>query len=66
MIVDRWITSSRSNGTGGSNCVQVLKPSLADVVMARNSRTPNGGTLTFTVAERAAFVAGAKAGEFDV
>jgi len=31
----------------------------------RNSRNPGGGTALFTEAEWSAFIAGAKAGEFD-
>jgi len=33
--------------------------------MVRNSRNPNGGTLTFTLAEWAAFTSGVRGGEFD-
>jgi hypothetical protein len=57
----RWRKSSFS--TTASNCVE-----LADVgsaVLMRDSKHPEGGALGFTRAELAAFVAGAKAGEYD-
>ncbi|GAA5167560.1 DUF397 domain-containing protein [Pseudonocardia eucalypti] len=57
-----WRKSTRSNPSG--ECVQVAK--LTDGQLAvRNSRDPEGGTLYFTRGEMVAFLAGAKAGEFD-
>jgi hypothetical protein len=59
-----WKKSSRSNGNGGNNCVEVaLAPDGAAV---RDSKDPHGPALVFTTAEWAAFVGGAKDGEFDV
>lgn len=58
----RWIKSSHSNAEG--NCVEVA--ALADGSVAlRNSRDPEGPALVYTPAEVAAFLAGAKDGEFD-
>lgn len=57
-----WRKSRRSNPSG--NCVE-----LADLpsgrVAVRNSRHPAGPALIYTDAEIAAFILGAKEGEFD-
>lgn len=59
-----WRKSSRSGGNGGSNCVEVA--ALADGRIAvRNSNAPDAGTLFFTRAEMAAWIAGVQAHEFD-
>ncbi|MFJ9717457.1 DUF397 domain-containing protein [Streptomyces sp. NPDC101213] len=58
----RWIKSSHSNAEG--NCVEVAVLDGGGVAM-RNSRDPDGPALVYTPAEVAAFVAGAKDGEFD-
>lgn len=58
----RWIKSRRSNAEG--NCVEVAVLGEGGVAM-RNSRDPDGPALVYTPAEVAAFVAGAKDGEFD-
>jgi hypothetical protein len=58
----RWTKSARSNASG--NCVEVAQ--LPDgSVAVRNSRDPQGPALVYTRAEMAAFVAGAKDGDFD-
>ncbi|WP_406005426.1 DUF397 domain-containing protein [Streptomyces sp. NBC_00637] len=58
----RWIKSSHSNAEG--NCVEVAALEGGGVAL-RNSRDPDGPALVYTPAEVAAFVAGAKGGEFD-
>jgi len=57
-----WEKSSHSGPTGG-NCVEVAR--LDDgLVAVRNSRHPSGPALVFTGPEWAAFVLGARDGEF--
>jgi len=58
----RWTKSSASAGNG--QCVEVASV-RQDEVLVRNSRDPEGPILSFTKAEWVAFLAGAKAGEFD-
>lgn len=58
----RWRKSTHSGAIG--NCVE-LAPLDDGTVAMRNSRHPSGPTLVYTRAEMAAFVAGAKEGEFD-
>jgi len=60
----RWKKSSRSNGNGGNNCVEVAL--LDDGAAVRHSKDPHGPALVFTTAEWDAFVGGAKDGEFDI
>lgn len=61
-----WVKSSKSNGTGGSNCVEVFAPSQSDTVHVRHSKRPNASRIVFARAEWEAFVAGVKNGEFDL
>ncbi|MEV7995438.1 DUF397 domain-containing protein [Streptomyces sp. NPDC086077] len=58
----RWTKSRHSNAEG--NCVEVAALMDGGVAL-RNSRDPDGPALVYTVAELAAFLAGAKDGEFD-
>jgi hypothetical protein len=60
----QWKKSSRSNGNGGNNCVEVAL--LDSGAAVRDSKDPAGPALLFTAAEWAAFVGGAKDGEFDL
>jgi hypothetical protein len=60
--VARWVKSSFSGDNG--TCVEVAVVG-EDRIGVRNSNRPDAGTVTFTRAELAAFLAGAKAGEFD-
>jgi Domain of unknown function (DUF397) len=60
----QWRKASFSGGQGGS-CVEVAE--LPDGGRAlRDSKDPDGAKLLFTVGEWAAFLAGAKDGEFDL
>ncbi|MFS8204189.1 DUF397 domain-containing protein [Streptomyces sp. CWNU-52B] len=56
-----WIKSRYSNAEG--NCVEVAR--IDGGIAVRNSRHPEGPALVYTSAELAAFLAGAKDGEFD-
>ena len=58
----RWIKASASNGSGA--CVETTSIKEGEILV-RNSRDPEGPILAFTKAEWVAFIAGAKAGEFD-
>jgi hypothetical protein len=57
-----WRKSTASNPSG--DCVE-LAALAGGAVAVRNSRAPGGTALIYTPAEIAAFLAGAKAGEFD-
>jgi len=57
-----WRKSKASNPSGA--CVEVAMLPDGEVAV-RNSRHPSGPALIYTRAEIAAFLAGAKAGEFD-
>lgn len=57
-----WVKSARSNQSG--NCVEVAQLPGGGVAF-RNSRYPEGPALVYTQAEMAAFVDGAKDGDFD-
>ena len=57
-----WQKSEHSNPNGA--CVEVALLPDGEIAV-RNSRFPSGPALVYTRAEIAAFLAGAKAGEFD-
>jgi hypothetical protein len=57
-----WRRSRRSGAVG--NCVE-LAPLAGGEVAVRNSRYPDGPALVYTRDEIAAFLFGAKDGEFD-
>jgi len=58
-----WVKSSLS--FDGCNCVEV-KQLPGGTVAVRNSRHPQAPMLEFTAGEWAAFIGGAKNGEFDL
>jgi uncharacterized protein DUF397 len=58
-----WRKSRRSNPSG--NCVEVSELAGTTDVAVRNSRDPEGPALIYTRSELAAFVQGAKDGDFD-
>jgi hypothetical protein len=57
-----WRKSRMSGAVG--NCVEVATLESGEIAV-RNSRFPDGPALIYTKAEMAAFLAGAKSGEFD-
>jgi hypothetical protein len=57
-----WMMSSRSTGNGGS-CVEARRS--AGLIEVRNSKSPEAGTVRFTIEEWDSFLDGAKKGEFD-
>jgi Domain of unknown function (DUF397) len=57
-----WLKSRHSNPSG--NCVEIACLPDGEIAV-RNSRFPGGPVLLYTQAEVAAFLAGAKDGEFD-
>ena len=59
-----WKKSSRSNGNGGNNCVEVA--ALDTVVAVRDSKNRTGPALVFDPAAWTNFVASAKEGDFDL
>jgi hypothetical protein len=58
-----WRKSRRSNPSG--NCVELAQVPGSDEIAVRNSRDPGGPALVFTAAEIAAFILGARDGDFD-
>ena len=60
----RWRKSSYS-GNGGASCVEVAS-NLPGIVAVRDSKDRGGPSLGFTPDKWRAFIAGAKAGEFDL
>jgi hypothetical protein len=57
-----WRKASASNPT--RKCVELAKLSSGEIAV-RNSRFPDGSVVVYTRAEIAAFLDGARAGEFD-
>lgn len=58
-----WQKSRRSNPSG--NCVEMAGLPGGAGVAVRNSRHPDGPALIYTVDEIAAFIRGARDGDFD-
>jgi len=59
----RWQKSRRSNPSG--NCVELAPLPGGNEIAVRNSRDPEGPALVYTVDEIAAFIHGARDGDFD-
>jgi hypothetical protein len=59
----KWVKANVSSPTG--DCVEVARLANGDVAV-RNSRDTTGPALVYTRSEFRAFVAGARAGDFDV
>ena len=55
---------SSFSGSGNGNCVEVGH--VITEVLMRDSKDPDGPVLHFTTDEWRAFIAGVKAGEFDL
>jgi len=62
MLSSEWYKSTFSDGQG--SCVEVR--ASADSVAVRDTKDRGGPSLGFTPDEWRAFIAGAKAGEFDL
>ena len=58
-----WQKSRRSNPSG--NCVEMAELPGGAGIAVRNSRDPEGPALIYTLDEIAAFIAGARDGDFD-
>ncbi|MEW1673016.1 DUF397 domain-containing protein [Streptomyces noursei] len=58
----QWVKSSYSSGEAGSNCVECAPTSAAatGVVPVRDSKTPEGPTLTVSTKSFSAFIAAIK------
>lgn len=59
--MSEWIKAAASGSSG--NCVEMRR--LGDIVQVRDSKDPKGPVLSFTPAEWAAWLDGAKKNEFD-
>ncbi|MCB5906512.1 DUF397 domain-containing protein [Streptomyces pinistramenti] len=57
-----WVKAKASDPSG--NCVEIARLDGGEVAF-RNSRFPGGPALVFTRSEMAAFLDGARKGEFD-
>jgi hypothetical protein len=58
----KWIKASRS-GSGETDCVEMRRH--GQIIQVRDSKHPDGPALRYTPGEFAAWLDGAKKGEFD-
>ncbi len=65
MGMERMKWKKWSNGTGGSNCVEVLYGNTG-VVYVRDSKSPAASTLAFSRDEWNSFLDGVRNGAFDL
>ncbi len=61
----KWKKGSRSNGSGGNNCVEVMQE-VNNAVYVRHSQDRGQCPLVFTQDEWTAFIESVKLGEFDL
>jgi len=66
MQSNAWTKAAKSNGTGGSNCVEAFHEPESDVVIIRHSKHPHGISIPYTREEWEAFCDGVRNGEFDL
>jgi Domain of unknown function (DUF397) len=67
MLTYEWKKSPRSNGTGGSNCVETKLATGGNEVLVRDTKDNGAGPiLAFSKLEWLAFIEGVKSGDFDL
>lgn len=62
---NEWHKANRSNGTGGSNCVEAMYEPKSDTILVRHSKHTTF-RIPYTREEWEAFCHGVRNGEFDL